>query len=214
MGVRDRLMAGTARQLGRPEGIRGRLMARGLNRGNRSAVLAAVAAAELRAGQMAADLGFGGGVGLRPLLDIVGPGGHVHGVDLSETMLAMGRRRFSRDIVAGRLTLQSGDLVDLPLADGSLDAIITINTVYFVAELERAFGEIARVLRPNGRAVIGVGDPTVMAGMPVTAHGFTLRPIDDLMQLLRNAGFGEVRDQRVGSDERGFHLLVADRSAQ
>ncbi len=214
MGVRDKLMAGMARQLRQPHGIRGRFTARGLNRGNRNAVLAAVAATGLEPGQTAADIGFGGGVGLRPLLDRVGAGGHVHGVDFSDTMLAMSRRRFSTDIVAGRLTIHAGDLVDLPLPDGSMDAVITVNTVYFVADLERTFGEIARVLRPTGRAVIGVGDPTAMAKMPVTEHGFTIRPIDELVGLLRGAGFAEPRDERVGDDERGFHLLIADRTAQ
>jgi hypothetical protein len=43
--VRDRAMAGLARQLSHPDGVRGRLVMRGLNRGNRDAVLAAVAVA-------------------------------------------------------------------------------------------------------------------------------------------------------------------------
>jgi arsenite methyltransferase len=209
MGVRDRLMAGVARQLRRPEGLRGRLTGRGLNKGNRDAVLAAVAATGLQPGQSAADIGFGGGVGLRPLLDRAGPEGHVHGIDLSDTMLAVAGRRFGPDVAAGRLSLHKADLVDLPLPDDSLDAVITINTVYFVADLDRAFAEIARVLRPTGTAVIGVGDPSAMAAMPVTAHGFTIRSIEDLVRDLRAAGFGEPRDQRVDTDERAFHLLLA-----
>ncbi len=214
MSVRNKLMVGLARQLRQPQGLRGRFTARGLNRGNRTVVLAAVVATDLVPGQVAADIGFGGGVGLRPLLDRVGPLGHVHGVDFSPTMLAMCRRKFERDIVDRRLTLHAGDLVDLPLPDASLDALITVNTVYFVADLERAFGEIARVVRPTGRVVVGVGDPTAMAALPVTAHGFALRPIDELVGLLRGAGFDEPRDQRVGEGQRAFHLLVADRAAQ
>jgi arsenite methyltransferase len=213
VGLRDTVMAGMARQLGHPEGIRGRLTALGLNRGNRDVVLAAVAATELDAGQAAADIGFGGGVGLRPLLDRVGPDGHVHGVELSETMLAVARRRFGAEVAAGRLSLHAGDLVELPLESDALDAAITVNTVYFVENLERAFAEIARVLRPDGRVVIGAGDPVAMARMPFTAHGFRLRPIDDLTGLLRAAGFHEQRHERVGSGERAFHLLVADRAA-
>jgi arsenite methyltransferase len=213
VGLRDTVLAGIARQLRHPEGIRGRLTARGLNRGNRGVVLAAVAATGLDAGQAAADIGFGGGVGLRSLLDGVGADGHVHGVEVSDTMLAVARRRFVEDVAAGRLSLHAGDLVDLPLESGSLDAAITVNTVYFVQNLERAFAEIARALRPNGRVVVGVGDPVAMAAMPFTAHGFTLRPIDDLTRLLRASGFDEPRDERVGSGERAFHLLVADRAA-
>jgi arsenite methyltransferase len=212
-GLRDTGLAGIARQLGHPSGIRGRLTARGLNQGNRREALAAVAATGLEAGQTAANIGFGGGVGLRPLLDRAGPDGHVHGVELSDTMLAVARRRFSQDVVAGRLSLHAGNLVELPLKHSSLDAAITVNTIYFVENLEQAVAEIARVLRPDGTVVIGVGDPVAMAGMPFTAHGFTLRPIDDIARLLRASGFDEPRDERVGNGEGAFHLLVADRAA-
>lgn len=181
-------MAGVARQLRQPTGMQGRLVVRRLNRGNRDVVLAAVAAAELQAGQVAADIGFGGGVGLRPLLDLVGPEGHVHGVEISDIALAMARRRFSQDTAGGRLTLQAGHLGDLPLADDLLDAAITVNTVYFVEDLAGAFAELARVVRPGGRVVVGVGDPAAMAAMPFTSHGFALRPVEDLLSLLRRAG--------------------------
>jgi ubiquinone/menaquinone biosynthesis C-methylase UbiE len=211
MGVRDKLTAGAARQLRRPEGVRGRLTARGLNRANREVVLAAVDATGLGPGQSSADVGFGGGVGLRPLLDRVGPEGHVYGIDVSETMVSRARRAFRADVASGRLTLQAGDLTELPLADGSLDAVITVNTVYFVRDVERALAEIVRVLRPSGRVVIGVGDPAAMAAMAVTAHGFTLRPVDELAARMRAAGLSEPSDQRVGTAERAFHLLVADR---
>lgn len=206
------LVAGVARQLRQPQGARGRLVARGLNRGNRDVVLAAVAATGLETGQVGADIGFGGGVGLRPLLDLVGDEGHVHGVELSDTMVAMARRQFSHEADAGRLTLHEGDMVDLPLLEESLDAAISVNTMYFVANPKRAIDEICRVLRPRGRVVIGVGDPVAMAAMPFAAHGFTLRPIDDLKLLLRTSGFDEPQHQRVGEGERAFHLLVAKRA--
>jgi len=47
-----------------------------------------------------------------------------------------------------------------------------------------------------------------MGAMPFTAHGFTLRPVDELIALLRHVGFHDVRDERVGTDDRAFHLLV------
>lgn len=139
----------------------------------------------------------------------MGADGHVHGVELSNTMLTSAGRRHRAECAAGRLTLRPGTLGYLPLDDDSLDGLITTNTVYFVDDLERAFAEIARVLRPTGRAVIGVADHEWMASMPVTAHGFRLRPLDELVTLLRQAGFTEVRDEPVGGDERPFHLLVA-----
>jgi len=212
MGFRDRLLSGLARQLGRPEGLRGRLVGLGLNKGNRYAVTAAVAASDLQPGQAAADIGFGGGIGLQLLLERVGASGHVDGVELSDTMLEQARRRHREECSAGTLALHAGTLGDLPLADDSLDGLITANTVYFIEDLERAFGEIARVLRPGGRAVVGVGDPGMMAAMPVTAHGFRVRPLDELIELLRQAGLPDVRRERVGEGDQAFHLLIAGRA--
>jgi len=104
----------------------------------------------VRAGQVAADIGFGGGVGLRLLLEQVGPKGHVNGVELSLTMLKASERRYRAASAEGRLALQAGSIGDLPLENESLDGLITVNTAYFVEDLEGAFREIARVLRPSG----------------------------------------------------------------
>ncbi len=210
MGVRDRFESGLARQLGHPSGLRGRLVVRGLNKSNKHVVLAAIDAAGVKAGQSVADLGFGGGVGLQHLLDKVGPTGHVDGVDIAETMLEVARRRFAADVARGGLTLHNGNLTALPLGDGVLDAVITVNTVYFVEDLATAFSELARVVRPGGRAVVAVGDPETMKRMSVTAHGFRLRPVDELAAQLESAGFQTPSRRRVGSDDGAFHLLVAE----
>jgi len=76
-----------------------------------------------------------------------------------------------------------------------------------------AFGKIARTVRPGGRAVVGLADPEAMASMPFTAHGFRLRPVDDVIQATRLAGFDEVRHDRVGTGDSAYHLLVVTRQA-
>jgi hypothetical protein len=40
------------------------------------------------------------------------------------------------------------------------------------------------VLNGSGRAVIGIGDPVAMSGLPFTAHGFRLRPVDEITTAL------------------------------
>ncbi|MBA3799728.1 MAG: SAM-dependent methyltransferase, partial [Geodermatophilaceae bacterium] len=88
MGVRDRLLAGLARQLGRPSGVRGRLVGGLLNRANRRTVAEAIEGLALPSGAVVADIGFGGAVGLGLLIAEVGAAGQVHGVELSQTMLS------------------------------------------------------------------------------------------------------------------------------
>jgi arsenite methyltransferase len=206
--VRGALMAGIARQLGHPSGLRGRLVGAALNRGNRNFVKAAAQALQPDTAAAVADVGFGGGVGLKFLLDGIGKSGRVHGVEVSETMLSNASRRFGRDIAAGRLALHEGSLTQLPFADGALDGVLTVNTIYFVADLDRAFNELTRVVGSSGRIVVGVADPQAMKRMPFTEHGFQLRPVTEVIDSLRGAGLA-VEQRRISQSDGAPHLLIA-----
>ncbi|QRP48144.1 class I SAM-dependent methyltransferase [Amycolatopsis sp. FDAARGOS 1241] len=210
MGPRDTLLAGLARQLGHPSGIAGRAVGRILNRRNRGTVTAAVAALELQPGETALAIGFGGGLVLDLLLRAAA-GGTVHGVDVSDTVIAKARAAFPQNIAAGRLRLHRGSISALPLEDASMAAAITINTVYFVADLDGAFAEVTRVLAPGGRFVLGIGDPDAMAAAQVTDHDYHLRPVAEIETALGEAGLILRRHERVGESTRAAHLLVANR---
>lgn len=209
MGLRDRATRALSRQLGHPRGRSGRLVATVLNRRNASDVRAAVAAVPVRSSDVFADIGFGGGLGLELLLRRLSDGGRVHGVDVSETMVAAASRRFRRSVAGGRLQLHVGAMEGLPLPDSAVDAAITLNTIYFVADLPAAFRDVRRVLRPGGTFAVGLGDPRGMARMAVTREGFRLRPVSEVIEALGVAGLGVAEHRRVGTGDEAFHLLVA-----
>jgi ubiquinone/menaquinone biosynthesis C-methylase UbiE len=202
------MLAGFAAQLGKPTGLRGLVVGTMLNRTNRGMIADAVDALELKPGATAADLGFGGGVGLALLLERVGPQGHVLGVDLSPTMVKRVSGQFGREIAAGRMQLQAGSLTQLPLEDGSVQGAITVNTIYFIAKLDRVFGELARVISSGGRVVVGIGDPANMAQMPMTSYGYRLRPVDDVVAAAKSAGLSLQHHRRAGEGDAAAHLLV------
>lgn len=206
--IREALLAGTARQLGNPHGLIGRfVIADRLNRRNRRPVSAAVHLLAVAPGDTVADLGFGGGIGLRLLLDEVGPDGTVHGVDISPAMLAKARRAFRAD--ARRLVLHNGSITALPLPDNAIDRALCVNVAYFVDDLGAAFAEVARVLRPGGRLVLGVADVSFLAKLPFTRYGFILREADAYRAALTESGLA-VREHHkfdIG------HLLVAEADA-
>lgn len=208
MGLRSSLTAGIAEQLGHPHGRWARLVAMALNRGNKSFVAAAVDALEVREGGTAADIGFGGGIGLGMLLDRVGPTGRVHGIEISTEMHERAERRFRKAIAAGRLELHQASMTQLPFGDAELDGIITVNTIYFVEDLGRAFAEIAGVLEPGGRFVLGIRDPDAMAKMPVTGHNFRVRPVSEIVDVLAERQLRLVDHRRLGSGMHAAHLLV------
>lgn len=209
-GPRTRLLSSVADQLARPHGLLGKGFARLLNRGNRRGITAAVEAALTPRARTAADIGFGGDIGLSLLLSRLGPDATVHGIELSTDMLARARSIFSTEITTGRLRLTEGSLTSLPLPDASLDAAITVNTVYFVEDLDAVAAELFRVLRLGGRAVVLIGDPEAMAKMPFTAYRFTLRPVAEVIAALERAGC-TVEHRTDTRPPIPAHLLIAQR---
>jgi arsenite methyltransferase len=133
-----RLRHGISRQLSRPSGRFGRLVAFVMNRGNRRINVRAVELLQPRRDERVLDLGFGGGLGLDLLLDRTD---HVVGVDRAGDMVAAARAARADAVASGRLTLLEGDVSAPPLADDSVDGIVTVNTVYFWPDLPTAFSE-------------------------------------------------------------------------
>lgn len=84
-------------------------------------------------------------------------GARAYGVDISEPTLRQARAAFPA-ARAGVHALQAavGDVRDLPFRSASFDAIYSMGTIEHFDETERAVAEMARVLKPGGRAIIGV----------------------------------------------------------
>lgn len=71
-------------------------------------------------------------------------------LDYSRSMLRDARDHLQND---PRFLFVAADLYNLPLADSALDTVVTIRVLHHVAEIPRAFAEIARILRPQGTYV-------------------------------------------------------------
>jgi SAM-dependent methyltransferase len=187
----------------------GRVVARRLNANNLPLITAAVRALELAQGAAAADVGFGGGVGLGLLLDAVGATGRVRGIDRSETALGRARSRYADEIAAGRLTVHNASMTALPLDNATVDGAVTVNTIYFVddAGLAATLGEFSRVLRPGGRLAVGIGDPAAMTD-PLYQHGFQVRPVRDVEAAATSVGLKLADHRRARSGDDAPHILV------
>jgi demethylmenaquinone methyltransferase/2-methoxy-6-polyprenyl-1,4-benzoquinol methylase len=92
------------------------------------------------------------------LAKTVDPSGHVTGLDFSPEMLAVARQRQGSGVVEWI----EGDLMALPFADGSFDAVTVGYGLRNVTSIPGALQEIKRVLKPGGRMVsLDLGKPTV-----------------------------------------------------
>jgi SAM-dependent methyltransferase len=105
-----------------------------------------------RPGETILDLGCGNGLLTQDLARAVGPTGRVLGLDASTEMLqAAGNRCDGRDNVR----LERGVADALPYGDASIDKAVSVQVFEYFADMRPALAELARVLRPGGRLVIG-----------------------------------------------------------
>jgi SAM-dependent methyltransferase len=109
-------------------------------------------AARVAAGQRVLDVACGTGVLARALVERVGPGGSVVGLDINEGMLAVARRK------APAIEWRQGAAEALPFADASFDAVVSQFGLMFFQDRPKAIREMLRVLRPGGRLTVAVWD--------------------------------------------------------
>lgn len=102
-------------------------------------------------GERIVDIGSGPGYVLRDLGEAVGPSGGAVGVEPAGAMIALAR---SRCAGLAQVTLREGNAEAVPAGDGEFDAAIVTQVYEYVPGIAAALGELRRVLRPGGRAVI------------------------------------------------------------
>ena len=105
--------------------------------------------ARLRRGQRVLDLGSGTGYPALLAASAVSPGGSVVGVDLSEKMLEVARRKAIK-LGLDNVEFTAGDITRLDFDDSSFDAVLSRFCLMFLPDVPAALKEIARVLKPGG----------------------------------------------------------------
>jgi SAM-dependent methyltransferase len=165
----------------------------GLGCGNPQAIAA------LKPGERVLDLGSGGGFDAFLAARQVGPTGGVIGVDMTPEMIALARSNATKvglDYVEFRL----GEIEHLPLADASIDVIMSNCVINLAPDKAAVFREAYRVLAPGGRLAISdmvaVGDlPAAIANDPAAYTGCIAgaATVTDLERMIVDAGFERVR---------------------
>lgn len=133
----------------------------GLSCGNPNALAA------LQPGEVVLDLGSGGGFDVFIAGKKVGATGRAIGVDMTAEMLAKARKNiesYRQTTGLDNVEFRLGEIEHLPIADGSVDAIISNCVINLSPDKPQVWREIARVLKPGGR--VAVSDLALLQPLP------------------------------------------------
>lgn len=165
----------------------------GLGCGNPTAI------ATLTKGEVVLDLGSGGGFDCFLAADKVGNKGRVIGVDMTPEMIEKARK----NAVTGgyrNVEFRLGEIENLPVADSSVDVIISNCVINLAPNKKRVFKEAFRVLRPGGRVI--VSDMVLLKALPKEIRNSMAAYVgcvagamikDDYLRVIEKTGFRKVR---------------------
>ncbi|MDM8565126.1 class I SAM-dependent methyltransferase [Candidatus Halobeggiatoa sp. HSG11] len=178
-----------SQQAKKPSGLIERYIMPILFAGNADLNILAKKSLELTEHDRVLEIGFGPGKLLNEMATIVD---FVEGIDFSKTMVAKAKRLNKHHITNNKMNIQQGDCSKLPYIDNSFDKICSVNTLYFWEKPEIQLQEIFRVVKPEGKIILGFRNKEQMQSLNLDKNIFNIYTTDEIVKLLANIGFSNI----------------------
>lgn len=155
------------------------------------------------------EIGFGNGT---YVTSILGKANNVKyfGLEKSDIMIEEAKRRHYEEIEKGNVELKIVENEVITFDDFSFDAVIAVNLIYFIDNVQLFLKEVNRVLKNEGTLYLSFRAKDTMGVNKISNHGFKLFSTEELVELLTNIGFVEIQTKNVSeSNNRDFVMLSA-----
>jgi len=179
-------------QFGKPTGLFGRLLAKGMAWGHRDFYKNTAKALGLKHDDNYLEIGFGSGLFIKKYVSHVS---RIAGLDHSEDMVKLASSINRSLIRSGKAEFKQGDVSSIPWQDSEFSVVVVIESFFLWREPLVALKEIYRVLLPGGKLVIEMAynkDDGLDHSKLVKKMNMTLYSADEMKIVLKEAGFSNI----------------------
>ena len=179
-----------AKQLRKPSGFFGNLVAKMMEFRNRGFYRVIIRKLSPQQGEHILEIGYGPGLGVYQIASSF-PGCTVSGIDFSELMYQKASKRNKRFIDKGTVHLLYGDVLTLKPVTDKFDKIFCVNVIYFWHDLNLAFARIFNMLGEKGEFLIYMDHRDTIEKAILLAD-FCKYSVEEVVSKLKNAGFADI----------------------
>jgi ubiquinone/menaquinone biosynthesis C-methylase UbiE len=158
-------------------------MSRVFEKGNAELNSLVLESLSIKDGEHVLEIGFGTGLILNRIAASI-DNGLIEGIDFSELMVDMAKKKNKRYIEAGKAIIHSGDFDEAVFKDNSFDKVLTVNTIYFWKCPDATVSKICRLLKTGGKLFIGFHEKSDMEKSPLDRDIFQYYSTHEITELL------------------------------
>ncbi|MBI3258210.1 MAG: class I SAM-dependent methyltransferase [Ignavibacteriae bacterium] len=201
----------TASQLRRPHGEDGIKIAEFMNKGNRTINLNTISVLNPEPHDNILEIGMGNGFFV-PEIVSKHPGIHYTGCDFSELMVEESEKLNSEWTAKGQAKFVLSDIASLPFDNNSFTKIFTINTIYFWDDVSIVLNGIKRILKSEGKFIVGLRPKHQAEKYPFIKYGFKLFSKEDIATLFEENGLtvSQIIEQREPDFDMNGEIMTME----
>ncbi len=192
-----------AAQLKKPEGEDGKEVGKKMNIGNKYICINSYKVLNPQTNSLILEIGMGNGLFIQEVLNLNNDLKYI-GLDFSQTMIDEATKLNQKLIDEQKVSFVNGSIESLPFEDNSIDYVTSTNTIYFWPNLKENAKEIYRVLKPDGKILIGYRSKKRMNKIELTKYGFNKYTETEVENLLESTGFKKIKTETISEPDFDF----------